>query len=160
KPANQQASDNRPIKTIYGTDIWETYISSNNASHINVFKNGTLSDIGYPLKSIKILQATEDGLLNNTDHYGGTNWVSHYHYGSGQWKDNSFWATQYVSTRYNGKTFVATLLNDGTAGIQGTFTVLEESNTPVSGVYPMTTKNEVIIPNAGYIIHSTRHNEN
>lgn len=98
--------------------------------------------------------------MNNTDHYGGTNWVSHYHYGNGQWKDNSFWATQYVSTRHNGKTFVATLLNDGTAGVQGTFTVYEESNTPILAFILMTNKNEVIIPNAGYIIHATRHNDN
>lgn len=160
KPIGNTSTDFRPIKTIYGSDTWETHISFNNASHINVFKNGQLTDIGYPLKSIKTLQATEDGLLNNTDHYGSTNWVSHYHYGSGQWKDNSFWAKQYVATRYNDKTFVATLLNDGTVGMQGTFTVLEESNTPTSGVYPMTNKNEVTIPNAGYIIHSTRHNDN
>jgi len=160
KPTANTGSDFRPIKTIYGTDTWETHISFNNANHINTFKNGQLIDIGYPIRPITKLQTSEDGLLNNTEHYGGTNWVSHYHYGTGQWKDNSFWATQYVSTRYNGKTFVATLLNDGTTGTQGTFTVLEESNTPISGVYSMTSKNEVIIPNAGYIIHSTRHNEN
>lgn len=72
-----------------------------------------------------------------------------------------FWATQYVSTRYNGKTYVATLLNDGTTGTQGTITVLEESNTPdASNMYLMTNKNEDTIPNAGYILHSVRHNEN
>jgi len=161
KPAGNSGSDFRDIKIIYGADTWETHISFNNPSNINTFKNGQLTNIGYPLKSIKILQATEDGLLNNTDHYGGTNWVSHYHYGNGQWKDNSFWATQYVSTRHNGKTFVATLLNDGTTGTQGTITVLEESNTPdASNMYLMTNKNEDTIPNAGYILHSVRHNDN
>jgi hypothetical protein len=161
KPTGNMASDFRAIKTIYGTDTWETYMSVNNPSHINVFKNGQLTDIGYPHRPIKKLQTSEDGLLNNTEHYGGTNWVSHYHYGTGQWKNNVFWATQYVSTRYNGKTYVATLLNDGTTGTQGTITVLEESNTPdASNMYLMTTMNEDTIPNAGYILHSVRHNEN
>lgn len=160
KPIAKTASDFRAIKTIYGTDTWETHISFDNASHISVFKNGQLTDIGYPQRPIKKLQTSEDGLLNNTAH-SGTNWVSHYHYGTGQWKNNVFWATQYVSTRYNGKTYVATLLNDGTTGTQGTITVLEESNTPdASNMYLMTNKNEDTIPNAGYILHSVRHNEN
>lgn len=154
------SSDFREIKTIYGTDTWETHMSFDNPSNINVFKNGQLTNIGYPHSSIKKLQTSEDGLLNNTAH-SGTNWVSHYHYGTGQWKNNAFWATQYVSTRYNGKTFVATLLNDGTTGTQGTITVLEESDIHAgSNVYTMNTKNEVAIPNAGYILHSVRHNDN
>lgn len=161
KPTGNISSDFRAIKTIYGTDTWETHMSFDNPSHINVFKNGQLTDIGYPHRPIKKLQTSEDGLLNNTEHYGGTNWVSHYHYGTGQWKNNVFWATQYVSTRYNGKTYVATLLNDGTTGTQGTITVLEESNTPdASNMYLMLNKNEDTIPNAGYILHSVRHNEN
>ncbi|MBL7837524.1 MAG: hypothetical protein JNM67_08410 [Bacteroidetes bacterium] len=161
KPTGNTGSDFRDIKTIYGMDTWETHISFNNASNISTFKNGQHIDIGYPYKPIKKLQTSEDGLLNNTEHFGGTNWVSHYHYGTGQWKNNVFWATQYVSTRYNGKTYVATLLNDGTTGTQGTITVLEESNTPdASNMYLMTTKNEDTIPNAGYILHSVRHNEN
>lgn len=160
KPTGNAGSDFRDIKTIYGPDTWETHISFNNASNINTFKNGQPIDIGYPYRPIKTLQTSEDGLLNNTAH-NGTNWVSHYHYGTGQWKDNVFWATQYVSARYNGKTYVATLLNDGTTGTQGTFTVLEESNTPgPSNIYEMINKHEEVIPNAGYIIHSTRHNEN
>ncbi len=161
KPTGNTGSDFRDIKTIYGADTWETHISFNNAGNINVFKNGQPINIGYPYYGIKKLQASEDGLLNNTENYGTSNMVSHYHYSTEQWKDNSFWATQYVSTRYNDKTFVATLLNDGTAGVQGTITVLEESNTPGPyNIYAMTSRNEVIIPNAGYIMHSTRHNEN
>ncbi len=164
KPPGNMASDFRDIKTIYGADTWETRISStssNNSININSYKNGQYTDIGYSNFTMHKLQASEDGLLTSKEFYGGNNSVSHYHYGSGQWKDNVFWATQFVSTRYNGKTYVATLLNDGTTGTQGTFTVFEESNTPgPSNVYEMTNKNEVIIPNAGYIMHSTRHNEN
>ncbi|MFV0605038.1 MAG: hypothetical protein ACK5NK_04270 [Niabella sp.] len=159
-PTGNMASYFRPIKTIYGADTWETYISFDNSNHINVFKNGQITDIGYPHRPIEKLQSSEDGLLNNTEHYGGTNWVSHYHYGTGQWKNNVVWATQYVSTRYNGKTYVATLLNDGTTGTKGTVTVFAESNTAdASGMYVMDQKAEVEINNAGYIIHSVRHGE-
>lgn len=107
-PVTAIASDFRPIKTIYGADIWETHLSFNNASDINTFKNGQLTEIGYPYFGIKKLQSSEDGLLNNTDVWGGSNVASHFHYGTAQWKDNSFWATQYVSARYNNKTYVAT----------------------------------------------------
>jgi hypothetical protein len=158
-PTGNMASDFRPIKTIYGADTWETHISFDNSSHINVFKNGQLTDIGYSHRPIKKLQTSEDGLLNNTEHYGGTNWVSHYHYGTGQWKNNVFWATQYVSTRYDGKTYVATLLNDGTTGT-GTVTVFAENNTAdASGMYVMDLKAEVEINNAGYIIHAVQHGD-
>jgi hypothetical protein len=159
-PTGNMASDFRPIKTIYGADTWETHISFDNSSQINVFKNGQVANIGYPHRPIEKLQSSEDGLLNNTEDYGSTNWVSHYHYGTGQWKNNVFWATQYVSTRYNGKTYVAALLNDGTTGTKGTVTVFAESNTAdANGMYLMDQKANVEINNAGYIIHSVRHGD-
>lgn len=159
KPAGNTGSDFRAIKTIYGVDKWETHLSFNNASNISTFKNGQLIEIGYPYFGIKILQTSEDGLLNNTEHYGGTNLVSHYHYGSGQWKDNSFWATQYVSTRYNNNTYVVTLNNSPTAG-EAEMVLYSETNTISGSAYPMTPENTENIQHSGYIIHSTRHNEN
>lgn len=150
----------RPIKTIYGTDTWETYINLDNAKSINVFKNGQPTDIGGPYRGIQKLQASEDGLLNN-EIYNGSAMVSHYHYGTGLWKNNSFGSSGHVSTRYNNKTYVANLLNDGTTGKKAKFIIFAEGNTAdANGIYPMSIEKNEEIDNAGYIMHSVRHGDN
>ena len=157
-------TDFRPIKTIYVGDTWETHIPFSNTYNIAVFKNNQNININlydHNASTIRRLQASEDGLLNNSEAIG-TNTVSHYHYGTGQWKTNTFFATSFVSVRYNNRTYVINL-NKNTS--QDGIGIYSETDNQVIGSqgqirYPMNAENHLNISPVGFILHSTQYGDN
>ncbi|MVZ60454.1 hypothetical protein [Sphingobacterium humi] len=163
KPSGTTGSDFRSIKTIYGADIWETHIPFSNTYAIAVFKNNQNININLSdqrATPIKRLQASEDGLLNNSESTG-TNTVSHYHYGSRQWKTNTFFATSYISVRYNDRTFVINL-NKNTS--QDGIGIYAETDNKVIGSqgqihYLMKAENHLALSPVGFMLHSTQYGD-
>lgn len=161
KPTDGTGTDFRPIKTIYGTDTWETHIPFSNTYNIAVFKNNQNININLNdnnATKIKRLLTSEDGLLNNSE-AAGTNTVSHYHYGTGQWKTNTFFATSFVSFRYNNRTYVIHL-NKNTS--QDGIGIYSETDNMVKGsqgniVYPMKAENLLALSPVGSILHSSQY---
>lgn len=164
KPAAPAAIDFRQIKTIYGSDTWETHIPWYSGYNIAVFKNNQNINIKLDANAtnIKNIVASEDGLLNNSEVSGGSNSVSHYHYGTGAWKTNTFWAWKFVSVRYNNRTYVITLSKNSA---QDGITVLSETDdkkTSSQGqiYYEMKVENHLAFAPVGFLIHSTQYGEN
>lgn len=163
-PTGSTGTDFRPFKTIYGGDTWETHIPFSNTYSIAVFKNNqniniNLSDSNATI--IKRLQVSEDGLLNNSEGTG-TNTVSHYHYGTGQWKTNAFFATSFVSVRYNNRTYVINI-NKNTS--QDGIGIYSETNDRVTGsqgqiVYPMKEENHLPMSPVGFLMHVAQYGDN
>lgn len=160
KPTGNTGTDFRPIKTIYSGNTWETHIPFTNTYNIAVFMNNQNININLSdpnATTIKRLQASEDGLLNNSE-ATGTNTVSHYHYGTGQWKTNAFFATSFVSVRYNNRTYVINL-NKNTS--QDGIGIYSETDNQGSGShYPMNAENHLNISPVGFILHSTQYGDN
>ena len=162
--AGNTGTDFRSIKTIYGVDTWETHIPFSNTYNIAVFKNKQNINInisGSNATNIKRLQASEDGLLNNSEAIG-TNTVSHYHYGTSQWKTNVFFATSFLSVRYNNRTYVINL-NKNTS--QDGIRIYAETDNMVTGSqgqirYPMQAENHLAFSPVGSILHSTQYGDN
>lgn len=164
KPATPTASDFRQIKTIYGGDTWETHIPFANTYNIAVFRNSQNINIGLGANAtnIKNIVASEDGLLNNSAVAGGSNSVSHYHYGTGAWKTNTFWASSFVSVRYNNRTYVISLFkNTNQDGIH----VLSETDikkTSLQGqvYYEMKYENQLAFSPVGFLMHAAQYGAN
>lgn len=164
KPATPTASDFRQIKTIYGGDTWETHIPFANTYNIAVFRNSQNINIGLGANAtnIKNIGASEDGLLNNSAVAGGSNSVSHYHYGTGAWKTNTFWASNFVSVRYNNRTYVISLFkNTAQDGIH----VLSETDikkTSLQGqiYYEMKYENQLAFSPVGFLMHAAQYGDN
>lgn len=164
KPTGGTGTDFRPIKTIYGGDTWETHIPSSNTYNIAVFKNNQNININLSdpnATTIKRLQASEDGLLNNSESTG-TNTVSHYHYGTGQWKTNTFFATSFVSVRYNNRTYVINLNKNTSQDGIGLYSETDDKVTGSQGQirYPMKEENHLAMSPVGFILHSTQYGDN
>lgn len=164
KPASSSASDYRQIKTIYGGDTWETHIPWYSGYNIAVFKNNQNInlELGVNATNIKKIVASEDGLLNNSEVSGGSNSVSHYHYGTGAWKTNTFWAWKFVSVRYNNRTYVITLSKNSN---QDGITVLSEADNKKTSsqgrvYYEMKVENHLAFAPVGFIIHSAQYGDN
>lgn len=164
QPTRNTGTDFRPFKTIYGGDTWETHLPFSSGYTIALFKNNQSVQVNFSdnnATKIKRLQPSEDGLLNNSESVG-TNTVSHYHYGTGQWKTNTFFATSFTSVRYNNRTYVISLnRNTSQEGIG----LYAETNNQVTGSqgqigYPMQAKNHVAISPVGFLLHSTQHGDN
>lgn len=165
KPTGNTGTDFRPIKTIYGGETWETHIPFSNTYNIAVFKNNQNININlYDNNATNIirLQASEDGLLNNSEVNGGTNTVSHFHYGTANWKTNTFFASQFVSVRYNNLTYVINL-NKNTS--QDGIGIYSETGNKITGSqgqirYPMKKENHLNMSPVGFILHSAQYGEN
>ncbi len=164
KPPASAATDFRAIKTIYEGNTWEVHRAFDGGSYIAVFKNN--QDINLQLgnrgTSIRVLKASEDGLLNQSEVPGGTNTVSHFHYGTSQWKTNTFFASSFVSGRHNNKTYVISL-SKNTA--QDGLTLLTETNnqqTSMQGMisYPMQPQAHLAFSPVGFLVKATRHGDN
>lgn len=164
KPATPTASDFRQIKTIYGGDTWETHIPFANTYNIAVFRNSQNINIGLGANAtnIKNIVASEDGLLNNSAVAGGSNSVSHYHYGTGAWKTNTFWSSSFVSVRYNNRTYVISLFkNTAQDGIH----ILSETDikkTSLQGqiYYEMKYENQLAFSPVGFLVHAAQYGDN
>lgn len=163
-PAVPAAIDFRQIKTIYGGNTWETHIPWYSGYNIAVFKNNQNINIELDANAtnLKNIVAAEDGLLNNSQVSGGTNSVSHYHYGTGKWKTNTFWAWNFVSVRYNNRTYVISLSKNTN---QDGITVLSETdnkNTSSQGQisYEMKPENHLAFSPVGFLMHFTQYGEN
>lgn len=164
KPAASGATDFRPIKTIYGADTWETHIPFSSGYNMAVFKNNQAinNKLDANATNIKNIVASEDGLLNNSEVSGGSNSVSHYHYGTGAWKTNTFWAWKFVSVRYKDRTYVITLSKNSA---QDGITVLSETDNKKTSsqgqiYYEMKVENHLAFAPVGFIMHSAQYGEN
>lgn len=164
KPATSGATDYRQIKTIYGGNTWETHIPWYSGYNMAVFKNNQNINIKLDANAtnIKNIVASEDGLLNNSEVSGGSNSVSHYHYGTGAWKTNTFWAWNFVSVRYNNRTYVISLSKNTN---QDGITVLSETdNMKTSSLgqisYEMKPENHLAFAPVGFLMHSAQYGEN
>lgn len=164
KPTGNTGTDFRPFKTIYGGDTWETHIPFSNTYSLAVFKNN--QNINIKLDSnatnIRRLQASEDGLLNNSEVNGGTNTVSHFHFGTNKWKTNAFFASQFVSVRFDNRTYVINL-NKNTS--QDGLGIHSETDNKVTGsqgniVYTMQEENHLTMSSVGFILHSSQYGDN
>ncbi len=163
KPAFGSSTDFREIKTIYGGDTWETHIPFSSGYTIAVFKNNQNININLDnnATNIKELQASEDGLLNNSVSVG-TNTVSHFHYGTGQWKTNTFFATSFVSARYNNRTYVINLNKNTSQDGIGLYSETDDKVTGSQGQirYPMKAENHLTMSPVGFIMHATQYGDN
>lgn len=164
KPDAPGATDFRQIKTIYGGDTWESHIPFSNSYSMAVFKNN--QNINLPLgvnaTHIKNIIASEDGLLNNSEVSGGSNSVSHFHYGTGEWKSNYFWAWKFVSVRYNNRTYVISLFkNTNEDGIH-VLSETDDKKTSLQGhvYYEMKYENYLAFSPVGFIMHATQYGDN
>jgi hypothetical protein len=164
KPATSGATDYRQIKTIYGGNTWETHIPWYSGYNIAVFKNNQGINIKLDANATKIknIVASEDGLLNNSEVSGGSNSVSHYHYGTGAWKTNTFWAWKFVSVRYNNRTYVISVSKNTN---QDGITVLSETDNQQTSLqgqvyYEMKSENHLAFAPVGFLIHSAQYGEN
>lgn len=164
KPATPAVTDFRQIKTIYGGDTWETHMPFSNTYSIAVFRNNQNINIGLGANAtnIKNIVASEDGLLNNSAVAGGSNSVSHFHYGTGAWKTNTFWASSFVSVRHNNRTYVISLFkNTAQDGIH----VLSETDikkTSLQGqiYYEMKYENQLAFSPVGFLMHAAQYGDN
>lgn len=164
KPATPAVTDFRQIKTIYGGDTWETHMPFSNTYSIAVFRNNQNINIGLGTNAtnIKNIVASEDGLLNNSAVAGGSNSVSHFHYGTGAWKTNTFWASSFVSVRHNNRTYVISLFkNTAQDGIH----VLSETDikkTSLQGqiYYEMKYENQLAFSPVGFLMHAAQYGDN
>lgn len=163
KPPATGVTDFRQIKTIHGGNIWETHIPWY-YGNIAVFKNNQNINIRLDANatSIKNVVAAEDGLLNNSAISGGTNTVSHYHYGTGAWKTNTFWAWNFVSVRHNNRTYVITLSkNSSQDGIAvASETDNRQTSSQGSFSYPMKEENHLAFSPVGFLVHSAQYGDN
>ncbi len=163
-PAVPAAIDFRQIKTIYSGNTWETHIPWYSGYNIAVFKNNQNINIELDANATKLknIVSAEDGLLNNSQTSGGTNTVSHYHYGTGKWKTNTFWAWNFVSVRYNNHTYVISLSKNTN---QDGITVLSETDnkhTSSQGQisYEMKPENHLAFSPVGFLMHFAQYGEN
>lgn len=162
--AGSAATDFRSIKTIYGGDTWETHIPWYSGYNIAMFKNNQRIDLTLDTNAtnIKNIVMSEDGLLNNSEVSGGTNTVSHYHYGTGKWKTNAFWAWNFVSVRYNNRTYVISLSKNTN---QDGITVLSETDNKKTSsqghiYYDMKPENYLDFSPVGFLMHTAQYGEN
>ena len=132
------------IKTVVGMDTWKINPDPNRTDWISAYKNDQPVDLNqYPEGMARIvrIQAAEDGLLNSSNTMSG-NYVTHYDYRTGRWKYNSFSGNNFVSLRYNGRTYVIAFTRFSSA--DGTVILEESDSSMVSGsgfiYYPMTTR--------------------
>ncbi len=164
KPAAPAAIDFRQIKTIYGGDIWETHIPFSNTYNIALFKNNQNINLqlGVNATNIKNIVASEDGLLNNSEVSGGSNSVSHYHYGTGAWKTNTFWASSFVSVRYNNRTYVISLFKNTSQDGIHVLSETDNKKTSLQGLvyYEMKYENYMALSPVGFLMHASQYGDN
>ncbi|MCO5232125.1 MAG: hypothetical protein LC105_01865 [Chitinophagales bacterium] len=160
------------IKTIYGSDIWKINLSPDNMYQIsNAYKNNQNININKESSRIpnwKNLQASEDGLLTSTK-TSGSNSIGHFHYGTQQWKHNTYYGNNTVAIRYNGLTYAVSLLkNMDTKGISiyvETDSMIKKPDSQIPSLftiyYPMKELKLIDIGSIpGFIMHATLYNDN
>lgn len=163
KPPAPGATDFRQFKTIYQGNTWEVHRALDGGNNFTVFKNNQDINIslGNSATSIKNLVASEDGLLNNSAVSGGSNSVSHYHYGTGQWKTNTFFATSFVSGRFNNRTYVVSLSKNTAQDGLTLLTETDNQQTSMQGMvyHEMQVKNHLAFSPVGFLLKATKHGD-
>lgn len=95
------------IKGFVGSDVWKINLGEV-ANRVYAFKNDIMIDLAQnPEGQTKLLriQPSEDGFLNSSEALS-SNYASHYHYATQQWKNNTFVGNNFVTLRHEGKTYV------------------------------------------------------
>ena len=116
--------------------------------------------------NIRRIQFSEDGLLNSTETLT-SNSVSHYNYSTGRWKNNTFWGNNFVTLRYQGRTYVIAFTR--LTGANG-MTIMKESDdrvvvpdSQIPGInrvhYPMTTL-KTIPGEYGFLMNGSVYGDN
>jgi hypothetical protein len=163
KPSTGSSTDFREIKTVYGGNTWETHIPSSSGYSISVFKNNQIINTKLDSNATEIteLQASEDGLLNNSVRVG-TNTVSHFHYGTEKWKSNTFFATSHVSARYNNRTYVVNLNKNTSQDGIGLYSETDDKVIGSQGQirYSMKAENHLSMSPVGFIMHAAQYGDN
>ncbi len=156
-------SSYRPTKTIFDGNTWEVQHDWAGGKGIVLYKNNEAVNIatGAGYRKIVNIVPSDDGIFNNSENVG-TNTVSHYHYGTGKWKANTFFAVRYTSVRYKNRTYVIYANNQTSNDGIGVASESDKLETSPSGLdyYQMNYENHLAFTPVGFILHTAQHDDN
>lgn len=161
------------IKIIYGTNTWKINATFNNTIRIKDAYNNNqelyLMDIDPPrIPRWDRFQPSEDGLLTLTN-FSGLNSIGHFHFGSKQWKNNTFYGNNFVAVRYKNKTYAICLLrNLAETGIKiygESDSIVKKQDPNIPSVYSINYPMKELkhLPNMGQpglVMHAAIYNDN